>query len=254
MRSDTYLPCPALQPFVASFAISEATAEGTYKVLPDTGVVIGFQYRGSLAVLEGEGARPLHTAGLTGLRDRFRVFRASAGTGSVLVYFREGGAAAFFSQPIHEFFRESISLEDLALRSELLIVEERLCAATDDAGRIAVVEEFLLARLRPNPPDPLVMAALSLIHQSRGSIRVKELAARLYTSASPLEKKFRQAVGASPKKFAQIVRLKHALKSYAPSSSLTALGYEAGFYDQPHFIREFKTFTGETPEAYFPGG
>ena len=253
MHHATYLPCPALQPYVAFFAISESDAESTYKVLPDTGVVIGFQYRGSLAVMAGEKPRPLHTAGITGLRDRYRVFKSSAGTGSVLVHFREGGAAHFFSQPIHEFFRESLSLEDLVLRSELLIAEERLCAATTDAARVAVIEEFLLNRLRPIVPDPLVMAALSLIHQSKGSIRVKELAVRLHSSASPLEKRFRQVVGTSPKKFASIVRLKHALGSYEPGNSLTELGYEAGFYDQSHFIREFKAFTGETPEAYFSG-
>jgi AraC-like DNA-binding protein len=33
--------------------------------------------------------------------------------------------------------------------------------------------------------------------------------------------------------------------------SLTDLGYETGFYDQAHFIKEFKTFTGDTPEKFF---
>jgi len=253
VRHTTFLPTAALQPFVASFAISEEADESTYKVLPDTGVVIGFQYGGSLAVRDGESFRPLQQSGITGLRDSYRMFKASAHTASVLVYFREGGAAAFFNQPIHELFSESMSLENLLLRSELLTIEERLCAAKGDAARIAVVEEFLLGRLRLARPDPMVMAALSLIHKSKGQIRMKELATQLHSSASPLEKRFRQVVGCTPKKFARIVQMKDALGAHAAGGSLTALGYEAGFYDQSHFIREFKAFTGETPEAYFSG-
>jgi AraC-like DNA-binding protein len=68
-----------------------------------------------------------------------------------------------------------------------------------------------------------------------------------------LEKRFRQAVGTSPKKFASIVRFKHVIQRYDSGRSLTELAYEAGFYDQAHFIKEFKIFTGDTPEGFFPG-
>jgi AraC-like DNA-binding protein len=60
-------------------------------------------------------------------------------------------------------------------------------------------------------------------------------------------------VGTSPKKFASIVRLKHVIHQYNPDHSLTELAYEAGFYDQAHFIKEFKLFTGATPEKFFSG-
>jgi hypothetical protein len=51
MRFDTYLPCDALKPYVKTFVISENSDESTYKVLPDTGLVIGFQYKGRLLQL-----------------------------------------------------------------------------------------------------------------------------------------------------------------------------------------------------------
>jgi AraC-like DNA-binding protein len=133
----------------------------------------------------------------------------------------------------------------------LLILEEQLCEASTDVKRIDIVEKFLLARIRPVEPDKMVLAALALIHKSRGTIRIKELADQLNTSQSPLEKRFRQAVGTSPKKFASIVRLKLAIQMKDSTSSLTELSYELGFYDQAHFIKEFKSFTGDTPENYF---
>lgn len=251
MKFDFYLPCEKLKPYVERLVISESEEEKVYKVLPGTNLVIGFQYNGSLVHVQEQQQVALQSSGLTGLHDSFRVFKNSTATGSVLVYFRETGAASFFRVPIHELFRESVSLENFMLRSELLVVENQLLEAKTDLARIKVVEDFLLSRLKPVPPDGLVMEALALIHKSKGGIRIKELLEKLNISQSPLEKRFRRVVGTSPKKFASIVRFKHLIEGHKPQNSLTELSYEAGFYDQAHFIKEFKTFTGETPEKFF---
>lgn len=253
MRFDTYIPRDILRPYVKHFAISESAEEATYKILPDTGLVMGFQYKGRLSQVKGGETTTLNPSGLTGIHDSYRIFKNSPDIGTVLVYFQEGGATTFFRQPLHEIFRESISLDNFMLRSELLILEEQLCEADSDARRINGLEEWLIGRIRQVAPDPLVLHALALIHKSKGNIRIKELAAQLHISQSPLEKRFRQIVGASPKKFASIVRFKHTLQQYNPHNSLTDLGYEAGFYDQAHFIKEFSHFTGETPEDFFSG-
>ena len=125
--------------------------------------------------------------------------------------------------------------------------------ARTNAERVARLEGFFIARMAGGEPDRLVQAALALIHKSKGNIRINDLVSQLHTSQSPLEKRFRAAVGASPKKFASIVRLKNVLQQYPTAGSLTELGYEAGFYDQAHFIKEFKALTGDTPEDFFRG-
>ncbi len=137
------------------------------------------------------------------------------------------------------------------LHSELLCLEEQLAGAKANDSRITAIENFLIKRMTNAEPDKLVLAAIALIHKTKGSLRIKELAAELHTSQSPLEKRFRQVVGATPKKFASIVRLKNVLRQYNAETDLTDLGYEAGFYDQAHFIKEFKSFTGDTPEKFF---
>ncbi|HTB52320.1 MAG TPA: helix-turn-helix transcriptional regulator [Ferruginibacter sp.] len=251
MRFDTYIPGDILKPYIKTFAISEAEEENVYKVLPDTGLVIGFQYKGKLSYFNGEEQIKLNSAGLSGLNDRYRIFKNDANTGTLLVYFRETGAATFFKHPIHELFRESVSLDNFMLRSELLIIEEQLCEAQTDVGKIQVIEQFLISRIKQPVQDNIVLAALSLIYKNKGNIRIKDLLEQLHISQSPLEKRFRQIVGASPKKFASIVRLRHAIQQHNPLNSLTDLTYEVGFYDQAHFIKEFKNFTGETPEAFF---
>ena len=100
-------------------------------------------------------------------------------------------------------------------------------------------------------PDLRVVSAISMIYKSGGNIRIKELLSELHISQSAFEKRFRKAVGASPKKFASIVRFKNTICNYDPKKSLTNLGYETGFYDQAHFIKEFKNFTGDSPDIFF---
>ena len=251
MGFNTYIPCDILKPFVKSFAVQETSEESSYRVLPDTGLVIGFQYKGMLSRLQNETETPLSASGVSGLADHSRTFKNSANIGTVLIFFKEAGAPQFFRQPLHELFRESVSLENFMLRSELLCLEEQLTEAKTDTQRIAAVEQFLIGRMTNTEPDKLVLAALALIHKSKGNIRIKELMEELHISQSPLEKRFRQAVGASPKKFASIVRLKNVIQQFGSVTSLTELGYETGFYDQAHFIKDFKTFTGDTPEKFF---
>lgn len=253
MKNESFIPCDALKPFVQSIVVTETDDESTYHVLPDTGLVIGFQYKGRLFRMQDNIEIPLTVSGISGLADHRRKFKNTPHIGTVLVVFKPAGASHFFRQPLHELFRESVSLDNFMLRSEFLFLEEQLAEAATDGRRVTVVENFLTSRLRYTQPDNLVLAALALIHKAKGNIRIGELIDQLNTSQSPLEKRFRQAVGTSPKKFASIVRLKHVLLQYNPSTSLTDLGYEAGFYDQAHFIKEFKTFTGDTPENFFKG-
>jgi AraC-like DNA-binding protein len=251
MKFDTYVPCTALQPYIASFAIAETAGENTYKVLPDTGLIICLQYKIDSSRLYNVNRLLLNSSGLTGLQDNYRIYDNPAAIGAVLVRFREGGAAAFFRQPLHEFFGESILLDNFMPGSEIQLLEEQLCGTRTDREKIKVIEGFLLSRIQVIPKDNLVMAALTLIHNSRGNIRIKEVVRQLYVSQSSLEKRFRQIVGASPKKFASIVRFRQIIQNYNPQTSLSDLGHETGFYDPSHFTKEFKCFTGESPEIFF---
>lgn len=251
MRVNTYVPCDLLKPLVSSYAIHEHENANEYKVIPGTSVVIGFQFKGKLSLIDDGKAQSLSASGITGLNDTFRVFRSSPNIGTVLVYFKETGASSFFKVQMHELFGESVSLENFMLRSELLILEEKLCEAKTDPERISVVEHFLISRLQSSAPDQLIANAVAAIIRSHGNIRITELADELHISQSPLEKRFRKIVGASPKKFASIVRMKHVLNG--GTEALSGKSFEAGFYDQAHFIKEFKKFTGETPEKFSSG-
>lgn len=249
MKFQIHLPCDQLLPYVKHLIISENEHVDTYQILPDTALVIGFQYRGKLTYLTDDQTRTLTTAGITGLIDTYRIFQNTAGVGSVLVVFLENGAARFLRHPLHELFGQSLSLEHFFDANELAELEEKLVNAIGDDDRIKLVEHFLIEHLNACPADLLVNRALEYIHQSKGTIRMSELASLLHTSASPLEKRFRRAIGASPKKFATIVRARNVLAVMEKGNQDYA-EYLSAFYDQAHFIKDFKKFAAVTPEQY----
>lgn len=246
----TYMPCDALKPYVKSFAISMNEKASSYKVLPGTGMVMGFQFSGKLSYTQNDQVNKLSNAGITGLLDTYRVFNNVANTGSVLVMFTETGAAAFFAEPMHELYNSSLALDDLMLRSQMDVVVEKLHASRNDAERIAVIEEFLVSRLNRDVADPMVLLAVQLIRQSRGSVKMASLAEKLNISQGRFEKRFRKLVGCSPKKFASLVRINHVI-SLDAATDLINIGFDAGYFDQAHFIKDFKSYTGQTPEQFF---
>ncbi len=98
--------------------------------------------------------------------------------------------------------------------------------------------------------DPVVSAALGVIHDNPGQVRVGAIAQELGLSVDAFEKRFRRRVGASPKQLATIVRLRRAIESHGRASSLTRVALDAGFYDQAHFNRQFVAATGSAPRTF----
>lgn len=250
MKFQTYIPCDHLKPYIKSIVVNEAPVERSYKVIPDTSVVLGFQYSGKLSYLAEAEESALDPYGITGLRDTYRIFRNSDNIGSVLVFFKEGGAAHFFKVPLQHLFGESVSLENFIPRSDLDLFQEKLQYAKLDKDRVALVEEFLISKLFTQQEDQLVVQAVKLICETNGSIRIKELAKGLAISQSPLEKRFRKVIGASPKKYASIIRVQYAIRLLEQGCDLSQVGFDSGYYDQSHFIHDFKSYTGNTPEGY----
>jgi AraC-like DNA-binding protein len=72
-------------------------------------------------------------------------------------------------------------------------------------------------------------------------------------SRKQFERVFAAKIGATPKQYLKVVRLQQALqlKSIDRNRNLTQLAYDCGYYDQSHFINEFKQQTGYTPKQYF---
>ncbi len=250
MKFEKHFPAENLKPHIKYFVVSENELGNEYKVFPSSGLVIGFQYKGQLSTIKDNTENELNSAGITGISDSFKIFKNSGNIGTILIYFTEIGFTHFASHPANELFNLSLSLDDIFDKSSVTEVEEKLAIATTDKQRIKIIEQFLVSQLKDIQTDRLIVEAVKLIYQSNGTVRIKELNEKLFISQSPFEKRFRKVVGTTAKKFVSIVRFNAVLDNLNETKSLTEICYENNFFDQAHFIKDFKQFTGDTPENF----
>jgi AraC-like DNA-binding protein len=251
MHLDSHLPAALLQPFVRNYLVIESQEELVNKILPDTSLVIAFRYKGQINYVTGNSRNGLPITVISGLRKSARLINYTNNTGNILVIFKEAGAAAFFREPLHELFEESVSLDHFVAHQKIALIEEQLAGAQNNHQRIAIVEQFLLSKLNNAVPDKLITAAIQKITATKGIVKIKELADTLYISQDAFEKRFRKIAGTSPKQFSSIVRMKSIIGQDGQNQTLTDRAFGAGYFDQPHFIKDFKLFTGQTPTAFF---
>ncbi|ACL63932.1 transcriptional regulator, AraC family [Anaeromyxobacter dehalogenans 2CP-1] len=253
MQVRTIQPGPALADLVRCFQIVEAPEEATRTLLPDPGAVVAFRYRGAAALVEGGETSRIPDASITGPRGTCRRIRTSAGGGLVVAKLREDGAARLMGVPVNELYGAVLPADALAPRAAVDRATAQVAEATTDEARVAAAEAFLLAVGR-RAPDRLVGAAVQAIRARRGCLRIAGLARQLGVGQDALEKRFLGVVGTSPKQLASLLRLHHAVELHLGGASLSSAPYQAGYYDQSHFIREFRAVTGEPPGRYFAAG
>jgi len=244
-------PSARLMPFIERFIVVESGEETTRVLLPEPGLILGVRYRGAASLLDGHRATRLSGSAITGIVGAARRMRTHAHSGIVLAQFRPTGAAPFFATPLHELFGATVPLDQLLPRADVQRLADRIASQPDHAHRVAVLEQYLAARLTEAAPDAIAQAAAAAIVGAHGCLRIADLARRLGISQDPLEKRFRRAVGASPKQLASIVRVKHAIELGKTGRSWSRVAHDAGYFDQSHFIREFRTITGEAPARFF---
>ena len=254
MQTTVVAPCPRLAPFVRQFTFVEAEEQATRVLVPDGAAIAGFRFGGHACVVDGAVAVRMPDASFAGVRDTARRMRTSAGGGVVLASFRAGAAAAFFKAPQHELFRDTVPLDALAPRGAVAETEERVREAADHASRVAAFEAFLLARLDASRVDRLVAEAARRVAVDPAGVRVAPLARALGLSQDRLEKRFRRAVGTTPKQLASILRLRRAVEAHRAGETFTRTAADAGYFDQSHFNRAFRAATGLTPRAFFDAG
>jgi len=105
----------------------------------------------------------------------------------------------------------------------------------------------------PNIQDKRLDFALNKILHSQGNLIVKDLDVGL--STRQLRRLFEFYLGDSPKAFSKVVRFQNILKSVHLHDALSekSFFYDFGYYDQSHFIKDFKTFYGLRPKTALKG-
>jgi transcriptional regulator GlxA family with amidase domain len=133
-------------------------------------------------------------------------------------------------------------------------IRERIAPSATLSDIKTVLDNYFLLMLKAVRfnDDPRLYEALSRILETCGVLDVeKDLDTGI--SARQLRRLFQFYVGDSPKTFSKVVRFQHILRAKPSSQSLrqNKLFFDAGYYDQAHFIKEFRNFYGVTPSKAF---
>lgn len=251
MNIERFVPTDRLKPFVKGYLVIASEHGMDNRILPDTALVMALRFQGNIAFTDRLQRENMPAAALTGLRHAARLVQYAQQTATLLVQFHDGGAAAFFRQPLHILSDQSVALSDLLPREAVAMLEDQLGSATSHAQRIVLTEQFLLSLLQAPIQDRIVREALRQIHAAQGTARIGDIIKDLPLSRDAFEKRFRRLVGTSPKQFSIVVRLRHVIDTHAGHDSLTDAAYRAGYFDQAHFIKDFTAFTGQTPGVFF---
>lgn len=188
-----------------------------------------------------------------GQRTNYTIFCDYEKIGIIACVFTPIGASSFFPIPINILQNLTVNLCDI-IGHRAITWYDNLMNIEDIESKIHFIEEQLLQLMKERHffSDKSIMASITAINQSQGRIFTKELANKIGLSEKQFERRFSSTVGTTPKKYARIVRFKSILQSINnnPTESLTSLTYNFGYSDQAHFIKEFKYFSGITPQKY----
>ena len=257
MNYQVYTPCPELQPFIKCFWSLEDEKQDEpvkQRVLPDGCMEMIFHYGDRYQQYFEDGSSIIQPKSFVfGQITKYIEIAPTGKSGIISARFLPDGISPFINMPL-------TSLENKAVPNTELFgengkeLEKHVVNANDNYERIKIIETFLLSKLTEQKTmDAITKSCVDLIFQSQGQIGSAELADKMNINRRNIERKFISAIGMSPKQLARVARLQATLKMLEQKRSvtLTEIAYENGYYDQAHFIKEFKEFTGMSPKSFF---
>ncbi len=173
------------------------------------------------------------------------------------VRFYPYGFANFVSTPIKELANKETPLDLLFGAEVAKQLWQRVIQATGTEERISIIESFLLERLNDKTTiGQIVKTTIDTLFSTRGSIPINAILKDDLSKRRQLERDFTKQIGISPKQLGKVIRLQAALKILLSqqSETLTEIAYQSEYYDQAHFIKDFKEFTGTTPKDFLEDG
>lgn len=163
------------------------------------------------------------------------------------------GFANFVTIPIKNLANKETPIEQLFGEKPAKELEQKIIQATDTNERIAIIEKFLLEKFsNQRTIDSIVKLTVDAILATRGNTSISAILKEDPTKRRQLERKFLNQIGISPKQLSKVIRLQTALKLLLnqQSENLTQIAYESEYYDQAHFNRDFREFTGINPKEF----
>jgi AraC-like DNA-binding protein len=227
------------------------------RVIPTGNIELMFHYKNPFQVRSASTPYHQPRSLITGITNSYSDVSTHGESGVIAVTFYPHGACNFFRFPLSEIENIHVPLRDI-FNQEIRALEEKICEADSCEKRVEIVEIFLMSRFNPvaNRDLSLIQQGVQLINRSRGQISASVLSGELFLTGKSLERKFATLLGKTPKQFIRIIRFQGVIQdlSRLGDRQLTGLAYENGYFDQSHFVKDFKDLSGLTPKDFLALG
>ena len=234
VRYREFAPPERLRPYVECFwSVEAGESIPDYPVLPDGCVDIVYTPESGLEIV--------------GTMTRVHKFALEAGNEQVGVRFRPGMGTGFIDVPGKQTTDQLLPLAD-AWGARCGELARKMNDAKSGPHRIALLEAQLTDDSRPG----VVQQISAYIVAQSGQVRVDDLAFDAGMSARQLRRLFVEQLGLTPKHLCRVIRFQHSLALMRGSrrGDWTQVALDSGYYDQAHFINEFREFSGLTPGEF----
>lgn len=255
------LPCPAIQSYVRCYTLREFDTAGVdfFKPLPaNHEVTLSFILAGSLSTTKTSfgdiiSGSQQHIVGLQTASKGTAVFNGSVRF--FTIQFKPNGFYKLFNLPVSLLTDKIYKLSDV-LRKDMSGYIENLFEATDTAALKSLTDTLLLSYLlksKKADPNNSITYTSSVIFKNHGNANIKNLAYEANMCLRTFELRFTEQVGISPKMYARLTRFNRAIliRTKNKAISWTDICHQCGYYDQMHFIKEFKQFAGDSPSGFY---
>lgn len=252
MESTHYLPSESLRPFIKYYWVYQGSGDDCIYPSGHTELAINIS-DGNLTTCLNNKTTNLPKVELLGqLTMPGRVSATSQAT-LLIVRFHAHTAALFLPAKLSELTNHSVDLDDLMKdKSEEMYMRTRESATIEQ--KIAVLEShltILLTRHLKKLPYINTAERLCDFFNRAESFNIRQAAKFIGRSERYVQRYFLEFIGLTPNAFFKINRFNRSLRQMQSAQGrLTGVAYNNGYYDQAHFIKEFKSYTGLTPLQY----
>jgi AraC-like DNA-binding protein len=254
-----YQPPPPLGHFVELLWLYEGfrPAHPRERLLPTGTVEIVFDLREDRILTYGQRdvGRPSTLSGsvVCGAHSEFFIIDTASQDAVMGVHFRPGGAYPFLGLPNGELHNRHLDLAEFWGRQRVSELRERVLAASEPQAKLDVLERALLEAARGRfYRYPAVNFALQAFHCMPARQTVRDIIERTGFSPRRFIDLFEKEVGLTPKLFCRVQRFQRVLRKiqHAAAIDWADLALTCGYYDQAHFIHDFRAFSGINPSTY----
>lgn len=251
MKFSRIMPHPSLSTLIECYWMMQSadTTPIAEKIIPDGYTELIFNY-GSVYRIKMQDTWQTQTPNLlAGQISSFFHLENTADTASFAIKLKPAALTQLFGLHMEKYLDQVVDLDTFP-HPELAELKDRLLPLSDEQELKKQLDDYFIRLSKSAMENPLEKV-LDLIFESNGMASVQSLCELINKSERQLQRLFKRYVGLSPKYYARIIRFNYIFQLIQEKkNSWQEIVYLSGYYDQSHFIRNFKAFTGEDPSSY----